>query len=914
MSGNTLLCAEQVVSSDVATLGGKTANLAWLSSRGYPVPQWWVLTTHAFTCQLEHLNQHAGQTTNNNTRAVQTDIEALSHPSADIDTLGQTIRDRFIQTPLHASIVDELQQLLATKEPDAFFAIRSSALGEDSAKASFAGQMDTFLYQQGLDQICRAVQACFASAFTDRAIRYRLQHGMDPAATKTAVIVQRMLDADVSGVFFTAHPVTGDRTQGLISACYGAGEGIVSGLCNTDEFVVDLFTDNIQHNISTKDIQLRFNDITGNGLKQIAVEHPLCDRPCLTDGQLLELRDIGRKIAAHKLAPQDIEWVLEKGAIKILQTRPVTSLPEPASPKGLEIVWDNSNIQESYCGVTTPLTFSFARRAYATVYEQTARLFGLPEHQLQSMQPVFENLLGLIKGRVYYNINNWYRGLMLLPFFKTNKADMERMMGLEDPVEFIEDQHVSRWQKLKQLPRQLRLLVTFLHMFRQMDTLVATFRQHFNKHYQRVDRGRLHTLEIAELLALAKSLDHDLMCNWQTPIINDCFLMSMNGKVNRWLEKAEVENATILQNNLMSGEQGIESTEPTKFLLRMCQEIRKDSSLSQLIASTEPQLLLELLQRRAPEIHQQCAVYIERYGDRCMGELKLESVTLRQDSSFLFTVLKNLLKRADVSAASLAEKETQVRSQAEKEATAAIVNRFGKRKLSAFFKDLNKLRAACKNRENMRLARTRMFGLYRDIYLEVGNQLAFFDLLEEPRDICYLTVEELDAYIDGRSVQTQFKPLVANRRAEYAEYEEETLSHRIVTHGPVYHHNSYTEHEVVTDANAEQLTGIGCYPGIVEQNVRLIFSPQDELDLDGQILCTVRTDPGWAPLFPTVSGLIIERGSTLSHSAVVARELGIPAIVNVPGLTKILRNGERVKIDGASGTVTRLSESIDSAA
>ena len=224
-----------------------------------------------------------------------------------------------------------------------------------------------------------------------------------------------------------------------------------------------------------------------------------------------------------------------------------------------------------------------------------------------------------------------------------------------------------------------------------------------------------------------------------------------------------------------------------------------------------------------------------------------------------------------------------------------------------FRKDLAKLRQAVKARENMRLMRTRMFGLMRDVYLEIGNQLAFYGVLDGPRDIFYLTVEEIEAYVDGRSVQSKFKPLVATRKEEFASYEKEELPHHFSTHGPVYHHNLYeyrSSGEVREDA--EELKGIGCYPGRVEEKVKLIFSPKDELNLNGQILCTVRTDPGWAPLFPTAGGILVERGSTLSHSAVVARELGIPAIVNIPGLTKILSDGERVRMDGATGIIQRL--------
>lgn len=208
----------------------------------------------------------------------------------------------------------------------------------------------------------------------------------------------------------------------------------------------------------------------------------------------------------------------------------------------------------------------------------------------------------------------------------------------------------------------------------------------------------------------------------------------------------------------------------------------------------------------------------------------------------------------------------------------------------------------------MRLARTRMFGLYRDIYVEIGEQLAFYGQLKDARDVFYLTLEEIYAYKDGRAVQTNLQPLVDARKDEFASYEAEDLPHHFWTKGAVYCNNEYEyphQNEDV-DLNAAHLKGTGCYPGIVEEKIRLIFSPEDELSLDGQILCTVRTDPGWAPLFPTAGGIIVERGSTLSHSAVVARELGIPAIVGVPELTKILKDQELVRMNGTTGKIERL--------
>ncbi|MCG8670832.1 MAG: phosphoenolpyruvate synthase [Pseudomonadales bacterium] len=906
----TFLSQSEAVKFTGDLLGGKAFNLAQLSLHDFPVPRWYVVTTDAVAQFMNGAGLTAGIDSLVSTlsgESTQSDIEAVS------SEIQKNILEKTLPESLIAEIEDKIDQGLLNEE---YVAVRSSVVGEDAEGASFAGQMDSYLFQKGKTEIYESILKVIASAFNHRALAYRLQKGIDVTNIQAAIIVQEMIDGDVSGVMFTAHPVTGCRKQALISGTYGCGEGVVSGLCSADEYSIQINSNKIESVINVKDTALVFDGEENRGTKEIEIEASKQEVPCLSHSQITNLKDVGVKIAESYLSPQDIEWTIAENRIYILQARPITQLPAPQQSEDNLIVWDNSNIQESYCGVTTPLTFTFANRAYSTVYEQSSRLFGLKEEEIQRDRQYLDNLLGIINGRVYYNINNWYRGLLRLPSFGTNKEDMERMMGLEDPVDMVKAPNLSFKEKARKIPQMFRSLAMLLVAFAKMDRLVDQFRTMFDEEYSKIDRKRLHTLTYSELIGLSRQLDDNLLKKWTSPIINDFYVMMSNGKVSRWLEKSGLENAAALQNNLMSGEEGIESTEPTKMLLRMCQKIREREDLRKLIEANENDTLLQLVKGNDRDFYADCLDYIERYGDRVMGELKLESITLRQDPSFLFAVLKNYLSKPDLTIDTLHENEMKLRSEAENEAFTAISNKLGQRSLSKFKSDLHKLRCAVRNRENMRLARTRMFGLYRDIYLEIGNQLAFYGLLEDARDVFYITVEELYAYNDGRSIQKNFKPMVEARKEEFESYQSQELPHHFWTWGPVYHHNPYeypfADKQDAIDENANTLKGTGCYPGIVEKPIRLIFSPEDELNLDGQILCTVRTDPGWAPLFPTAGGIIVERGSTLSHSAVVARELGIPAIVGVPGLTKILKDQELVKMDGASGVIERLDPSADS--
>jgi len=905
MSVEMFLTSDEAVKIDENLLGGKAKNLAWLSRQGLPVPRWWVLTTECFTQQLKALKieewvQQELAKLRSDTKTIENDV---------IAQVATNIQKAIGEQPL----LPEIQQLVREKLSSDILsktslAVRSSVVGEDAEGASFAGQMDSYLYQQGEEAVFASIIKVMQSAFNHRALAYRIHKGLNITDIRAAIIIQEMVDADVAGVMFTANPATGNRRQAMISSTWGCGEGIVSGACNTDEITVGLFEDSIETLINTKDSQFIFDEASSLGAKEVAVDVSKQDIACLEEQQVLRLRDLGLQIAKTYQVPQDIEWCLKDNQFYVLQARPVTTLPPLNSDQDDVVVWDNSNIQESYCGVTTPLTFSFANKAYKTVYEQTLRLLGVNESVVQEHQGMLENMLGLIHGRVYYNINNWYRGLLFLPSFKTNKSDMERMMGLTDPVDMIQDQELTTKDKIKKVPQILRALYAMFSRFRNMDLLVHDFRELFRKEYDSIDRASLHTLSIGQLINESRRLDKSLLENWTTPIVNDFYVMMKNGRVHRWLEKIAVENPEVIQNNLLSGEEGIESTEPTKMLLRMCDYLRKTSSTQKLVLESDNSVLLALIQTQDKDFYQQCQKYIELYGDRTMGELKLESITLRQDSSFMFAILKNFLAKEDLTLATLAENEAKFRSESEEAVIPVIKNKLGARALKKFNKDLSGLRDAIRNRENMRLARTRMFGLYRDIYVEIGQQLAFYGKLDEARDVFYLTLEEIYAYKDGRAVQTQLQPLVDSRKEEFASYETEDLPHHFWTKGAVYCNNEfeYPHQNEDVDLNASNLKGTGCYPGIVEEKIRLIFSPDDELNLNGQILCTVRTDPGWAPLFPTAGGIIVERGSTLSHSAVVARELGIPAIVGVPELTKILQDQEPVRMNGTTGKIERL--------
>lgn len=885
MEIKTILDPREVLSVGISSVGGKAWNLARLTALGHSVPDWIVITTDSWA----------------RNRGILGDIKvAPDH----LEQSSNSIQTAVMKLSMDPEMASGLSAWLNSMG-DHYFAVRSSVSGEDSDKFSFAGQMESFLYRRGTQQILEAVKLCWASAFSARALQYRIQNDLDVADIRPAVIIQKMIDGDVSGVLFTAHPTTGHRRKALLTATYGLGEGIVSGSVNTDEFTIDYDHFTIETTIGNKDTKIVFDRINQFGTVIEKTDAETAAISCLNRKQVLEIVTTGRAIADAYRQPLDIEWTIQNDRLFILQARPITRLPKP-SRNGGRIVWDNSNIQESYCGVTTPLTFSFASMAYATVYEATMRLMKIRREVIAQHQDMLGNLLGFIHGRVYYNINNWYRGLLLLPSFKTNKADMERMMGLEEPVDFIVDREMSGLPMLRRIFLMTKTATHLVLQFRKIAKSVAVFHANFRKHEEWVRSKSLHELEPHELWSLVDYLQDRVLRQWQVPIVNDFYVMMYHGKIRRRLEKAGVDNVDLIQNNLLSGEPDLESSKPTKMLIEIAGMIKEDEELRKIFNETSDSELLLALKVHGGHLFDACERYIKYYGDRVIGELKLETPSLRENPEFMFLILRNYLRDELFDSKRYHERESRIREEAEKTVFSRIKAGAGRLALNRFKKDLAKWRSAVRNRESMRLERTRLFGMFRDIFLALGAYLANHQVIDEKRDIFYLSLDELNQWINGRLVQTGFRNMIASRKIEYEEYKKNDLPNRIETFGPVYHFNDFVQKVKPLIPGQSNYKGLGCYPGLVEGEVRLIMEPNEAKDLNGHILVTLRTDPGWTPLFPSCKGIIVERGSSLSHSAVIARELGIPTIVAVPDITKILKNGDRIQMDGGLGVINKL--------
>ncbi|MFB2968706.1 PEP/pyruvate-binding domain-containing protein [Aerosakkonema sp. BLCC-F183] len=863
-----------------SVLGGKAKAIAQLQQAGFLVPKGFVLSPAAFEISLNF-------------------VERLYENSLFVETFQETslqqdevkIHRLLTNIQLHKTVKLELLYSLHRLCPNGeLVAVRSSAIAEDNVQHSFAGQLDSFL-NVPLEEVAEKVIAVWRSNFSDRVLNYRRELGLSAMPKPPAVLIQRMVNATVSGVAFAADPVTGRRSVAVIGAVDGLGNSLVSGETEGDTYHVDR-----QKNIIQRQI--------------------IGEQPILNDEQILAVAKLVREVSNYCDRPQDIEWAIEDGQIYLLQSRPITALAQISDPDGIFHIWDNSNIAESYSGVTTPLTFSFARRAYEEVYRQFCRFMGVPLATINRHNDTFSRMIGLIQGRVYYNLLSWYRVLALLPGFTVNRRFMEQMMGVREslPESIITKLQSASWQdRLQDIWRLVKTVVGLATNYFLLPRRIRQFYQRLDKALQ-ASQLNLEDLRPDELAAYYRKIESQLLTRWDAPLINDFFAMIFYGVLRRLTEKWCNDESKTLQNDLIGGEGNIISAEPAKRMREMANLVTVNREFAKLLCDGSLTAIRQAMEQ-LPQFKLLYQQYLDKFGDRCLEELKLESPTLHDNPLPLLRAIGQLSLSPSpslpVSASSRKTAELRVR----RALRGNPLRRF------VFNWVLKNARCRVRDRENLRFERTRVFGRARRVFVELGKRFYALDLLNSSRDIFYLEVNEILGFIEGTATCTDLKGLVAVRQAEFAKYKDmPSPGDRFETRGIVYR-GLGTPPQPSPPAGREKegvsqcyLQGIGCSPGVVRGAVRVIKDPKQIVGNDnsvplqpGTIIVADRTDPGWILLFPAAAGLLVEKGSLLSHAAIVARELGIPAIVSLPGVTQWLKDGDLVELNGSTGKVSKIN-------
>lgn len=811
--------------------------------------------------------------------------------------LARLVRAGFDVPPFFVVAADagleaaEIRAALARLAPEGGrFAVRSSAAEEDGAGHSFAGQFESYLNVDAADAPARIADVR-ASARAARVVAYRRERGLDGEAPPPAALVQRMLVPDAAGVAFSSDPVSGRRSVQVVAAVVGLGDALVSGEAEGDAY-----------------------EMTRDGVVTVRRLRDGASTRVLTDAQVTAIAALARRAAVHVGRPQDIEWAIEHDRLWLLQSRPITTLGTLPDPDGTRRIFDNSNIAESYGGITTPLTFSFARTVYAEVYRQFCVLLAVPRALVDDRRSTFENMLGLVRGRVYYNLISWYRVLAMLPGYSVNRRFMEQMMGVREPVpdEVLADAPAvtaaDRWRDGLRLARSIvGLVVALVRLPRQID-----------RFYDRLDTALgtpvdLASMRLDELTAHYRTLERQLLTRWDAPLVNDFFAMIFYGVLRTLCVKWAGDADGSLQNDLIAGEGGIVSAEPALRVQGLARLAAGDAAfVDRLRTGTLGEVRQALASPALDAFRRDYEAYLAKFSDRCLDELKLETPTLADDPLMLLRAVGELAERSRAGGtatapAPVADGLASSRARAEARFFAAIGARPLRRLVAGWV--LRQARARVKARENLRFERTRVFGRVRRIVVEAGRRLAAEGLLNSPADVFYLQIDEMLGIVEGTVTTANLAALAEIRRQEYDRYRARPApADRFETRGAVWvGHDFQAPAKADTPAGGESRQGIGCSPGIVEGRARVIRDPRHATLASGDILVAERTDPGWILLFPVSSAVVVERGSVLSHAAIVSRELGLPSVVSVPGLMTWLEDGDRIRVNGTTGVVERLA-------
>ena len=797
-------------------------------------------------------------------------LSALARAGFDIPPFVVLLPEALSDSGLNAEALERLEASLPDIGPGPF-AVRSSGRDEDGSSHSHAGQFLSVLEIDAGDVPAAALQV-WLSGSTESLRAYRATRGLDPAGGAPAVIVQRLVRARAAGVAFSADPVSGRRDRFVISAIAGLGDRLVGGEADGDDYVLD------------------------------AGSHAVVQGPAkgvLSAADLAALGALIARVAAARGSAQDLEWAFEGERLFLLQARPITTaLREAALPDPLVTIFDNSNIVESYPGLVSPLTYSFAQYAYARVYRRFVALLGVAPGRIAQSAPVFDNMLGRVDGRVYYNLVNWYRALALLPGFSLNRAHMETMMGVSEPLPAaisagIGPAPATGIAKVVEYGRMARAGFGLAFEALRLKRTIRGF-------YARLDAaltGRSEAVAAMPLSALTReyrTIEASLLDRWDAPLVNDFLCMIAFGASRKLLERWCGPEGLEIHNAVMIGQGDIVSAEPAKRIATMGR-----------LAAGKPELIAALQRgdRTAamadPELAPEVDAYLAKFADRCTQELKLESITLDQDPTPLL---------AAIAAAALTPRAAHVQGEDGLLRLDRILkDRPVRRRLARLA--VGWARDRVRDRENLRFERTRIFGHARRVFVAMGHQLAAQDAIETPRDVFLLTVPEVLGAIEGFGTTADLKGLVATRKAEMARAAERPdPPERITVTGAAGLSSVGIVGTDPTPADATERArkGTGCSAGTVRARARLIRDPRREALVQGEILVASHTDPGWIAVFSNASAIVVERGSLLSHSAIVAREMGIPCVVGLKGALDWIVDGETLSVDGGSGEVRKV--------
>ncbi|MEU3859572.1 rifamycin-inactivating phosphotransferase [Streptomyces sp. NPDC028722] len=855
----------EVDETQIAVVGGKGAHLGGLSRiDGVRVPDGFCVTTDAFrriSAQAPSLEDRLDELS----RSGPDDREAIRTLSAQI---RRTVEGIAVPDDLVAAI----SRALARLGEGAAYAVRSSATAEDLPTASFAGQQDTYLNVVGTDEVLRHVSRCWASLFTERAVTYRQRNGIDHRKVRMAVVVQRMVVPHASGVLFTADPVTGNRTVATVDAGFGLGEALVSGLVNPDVFKVR-HGEVVARTIATK--QRAVQSLPAGGTRVVAIDSARRDEPSLTDAQVLRLVQLGRRIEAHFGRPQDIEWCLVDDGFHIVQSRPITTLfPVPEADDRENHVYVSVGHQQMMTDPMRPLGLSvWQLTAMAPMHEAGGRLFVDVSRRLAS--PASRAGLLDIVGRGDPLVRDALETVLdrgdFIPSLPDPAPGRPAAGGRPAPVATdpaVVTQLIERSQaSLATLERDIRTK-TGPALF---DFLLEAFVEH--------RRVLGDPLSLQVIMA-------GMEATWW-----------LNDNLREWLgEKNAADTLTLSAPGNITSEMGLA-------LLDVADVIRPLPEVVAFLKGVEDEGFMEKLTSLpgGTEARKALAEYLDRYGMRCVGEIDITRPRWRERPSTLVPLILDHVRNSGPGVAGRRFAQGRRRAQEKEQDVLSRLRALpdGDRKADETKRMIDRVRTFIGYREYPKYDVVSRYFLYKQALLGEAERLVRAGVVPEEEDVFYLTFQEFHDVVRSHRVDDE---LIRRRKDAFRSYHALTPP-RVLT----------SEGEMVTgryrrdDVPAGALVGLPVSAGTVEGRARVVLD-MAQADLEaGDILVTTFTDPSWSPLFVAIAGLVTEVGGLMTHGAVIAREYGLPAVVGVAQATRLIRDGQRIRVHGTDGYVEILS-------
>lgn len=851
---------QEIDRSKFMAVGGKGANLGELSGiSGIQVPDGFCITTEAYkriTENDQELNSLLDELTRN---------ENISGISAKIRTVIESI-------PIPQDIAEEIAGYLTRFGEKEAFAVRSSATAEDLPTASFAGQQDTYLNIIGKEAILQHISKCWASLFTERAVIYRFQNGFDHRKVHLSVVVQKMVFPQVAGIMFTADPVTSNRKVLSIDASFGLGEAMVSGLVNADLYKV---SDGkvIAKKISTKKLAIYASK--DGGTKQQEIERDKENRQALTDKQILTLAHTGRKIEEHFGSPQDIEWCLADDTFYIVQSRHITTLyPIPEANDPENHVYISVGHQQMMTDPMKPLGLSF----YLLITPAPMRIAG---------------------GRLFVDITH----MLASPYSRKKVIDTlgqdpllkDALRAIVKRKDFIKPSDIKErapayiekvlpWSYLAQFENNPAIVHDLIS---SNQTSVAALKQNI----QAKSGTDLFDFIREDIPQFKKILFNPQ--SWDVIKVGLYALLWINKRMLKWLgEKNAADVLSQSVSNNITSEMGLA-------LLDVADVIRPYPEVIDYLQQERDDNFLDELERftGGKEAKDAISAYLNKYGMRCVGEIDITKTRWSEKPAILVPMILSNIK--NFSPGESRRKFEQGQQEAEKKEL-ELLDRLkllpdGERKARETKRMISLFRDLVGYREYPKYGQVSHFFVYRQALLKEAKQLVQANIIHEKEDIYYLTFEELREVVRTGKLDYQ---IISERKDAYRLYEKLNPPRVITSDG-----------EIITgaykrkDLPPEAIVGLPVSSGIIEGRARVILNMEEASPEDGDILVTAFTDPSWTPLFVSIKGLVTEVGGLMTHGAVIAREYGLPAVVGVENATRLIKDGQKIRVNGTDGYI-----------